>query len=208
MKTQQKTDALQLVEFLETFLPALDSRIPTRINEGGCGIFAKLLYENLKKAGFETKIVFLASEEDKSIIENICKNNKYGSEDKRTGFRHCMVSLNDFIYFDSMGVTLPPQLAEKASKNEKKGEKIYVGEVSEENLEVFINHTDSWCEIFDRDCVPQIQEELSKLPEEFEKFKKEGKLDLEISSGIPYTKHTVKFLRMKSMMSMGGIFRD
>lgn len=205
MDTKKQAENLQLVEFLETFLPVIDSRIPTKINNGGCGIFAKNLYDKLIQMGFEVKLVYIASEEEQPIIERVIKNNKYEKGEKRSGFQHCMVSLGDYIYFDSTGVTHPPQLLEKASKGNKKAdERLYVGEISEENLQIYNDHIDSWSQIFDRDCIPQIEEELSKLPEEFEKFKKEGRMDFTIQDSIKYTDHTIEWIKKARIMSLFG----
>ncbi len=197
---EQQTKELQLVEFLETFLPAINSRVPTIIDHGGCGIFAKILYENIKKTGIETKIKFIASPKQKKAIENIIEKNKYEGADKHIGFLHCAVALNDYIYFDNDGVTKPLQVIEKALNKNGKKEEAYIGEISAESLQVFIDNVESWNDIFDRDCIPQITEELSKLPEEFAKFIKNGTIDFEAKDHLKYTEKTIEGIKFARMM--------
>lgn len=188
---------LQLINFLEAFLPSVDSKIPTDINEGGCGIFAKHLFLNLQSLGLETefKIYFLSSKDGMKDLNYTIANNKIGNE--HVGIQHCYVRINDFIFVDSKGVEVSPVQSTKNSKN------MTTGELSIEVLQTLIDNVGSWNEVFDRDCEKNIALELGKMKEQFANFQQTGTLEAEITPSIAYTKKTVKAKRMQGMDGLG-----
>lgn len=188
---------LQLINFLEAFLPSVDSKIPTDINEGGCGIFAKHLFLNLQSLGLtnEFKIFYLSSKKGIDALNYTIANNKI--KNKHVGIQHCYVRINDFIFVDSKGIEVSPVQSTKNSKN------MLSGEISLEVLQTLIDNIGSWNEIFDRDCEETIAFELGKMKEQFTQFQLTGALDAEITASLPYTENTVKAKR--KMMDMSGI---
>lgn len=203
MKTSQTFSnaekQLELINFLEAFLPAVDSAIPTEINEGGCGIFAKHLYLNLQTLGLDNKFeIYYLSEKD--MIKDLTyplKNNKI--ENQHVGIQHCFVKINDYIFVDSKGVEVSPVLVTKGSKD------MFTGTISLEVLQTLIDNDGSWNDVFDRDCEEQIKTELGKMKEKFENFLTSGNLDVEMQHNTRLSKKTVKAKR--SMMGgLAGLF--
>lgn len=193
MTTKEKT--FELVSFLNYYLPVISSRIPTHINSGGCGYFAKELHLKLKEMGYETKILFMTDNSEKPSIENLLANNVIKGNH---GFKHCVVAINDSINFDSDGITKSIVLASKALSD-----KYFYGELGLEELDTVLANTGSWNNVFDVDCVEQIKKELSKLDIAFERYKKEGFFELP-KNGLKLTPKTVKALKAQNPFSDFG----
>lgn len=84
----------------------LRSKVPV-INEGGCGIFASLMYKELTRLGYKPEIVildyfdFLTKKDTLNRIKNNQKVKRYLRED--TSFYHCLIRV-DGIVFDGLAV--------------------------------------------------------------------------------------------------------
>jgi len=191
---------LELINFLEAFLPSVDSAIPTEINEGGCGIFAKHLYLNLLTLGLENtfEIYYLSDKDMLKDLNYTIQNNKI--KNQHVGIQHCFVKINDFIFVDSKGVEVSPVLVTKGSKE------MFTGTISIEALQTLIDNDGSWNDVFDRDCEEQIKTELGKMKEKFENFLTNGTLDVEMQHDIRLTKKTVKAKKAMMCGGLAGLF--
>lgn len=193
-------DMFKLVEFLQTFLPIVDSHIPTKINAGGCGIMARTIHKNLVNMGVDCKIVFIGENSQKEDMDYLLSNNSFKN---RVGVDHCLIAISDYIYIDSMGVEKNPNLMTDY------GDDTYVKELPLDILDTLIDNKDSWNIIFDRDCVPQIEKELGDMAHQFELFQ-QGKFTLKFKNGIKMSAKTVssmkKLREMQSHAMFGGLF--
>src|SRR4051812_8339790 len=99
-------DMLKFIAFLAEGLPYVDMWTPTRISEGGCGVFAKLLVEKLKEVGIESKIFAIFFEEDRHDprIKNLENYLRDGSDVKDAAEDHIVIKVLDSFYVDSRGL--------------------------------------------------------------------------------------------------------
>lgn len=188
------SEMFQFVGFLNSFLPVVDSKIPTHINGGGCGIFAKHLYLTLKELGVESKIIYLANKKCEVGINYLKENNKVGK--KRFGVEHCLIGISDTIFLDSKGIELTPTITSQIKS-------VNTGELSIETLELLNANIDSWNEVFDRGCEEQIKTELGKMGSAFESYKK-GKFSFTIDKEVRLSEHTINIDRKMRMESFFG----
>lgn len=179
-------EILKLVEFLEVYLPYMSTPIPTKINAGGCGIFAKHLYETLTQMGFEVGIFYINSKDQKDSVDYVVKNNKVNSS--HDGVQHVLVKIADNIYVDCDGISREFQIAHSLPN------KMLTGELPLKALDVFNENLGSWNSVFDRDCEKQIVERLAEMPKDFEKFKK-GDTDFKMTDNVRFTVNTTKELK-------------
>jgi hypothetical protein len=180
-----KTDSekYKMVEFLSNFLPDMQTRIPTYINQGGCGIFAKHVYLNLTKMGYDVKIGFVGRNGDKKPLNDLTNNNTVSK--KRFGVVHTVIQFSDYLFFDSDGITRTPTDIARQSRK-----KYFYGTISLESLEILIKNKYSWNDMFDRDCEGKIIDELGQMSEKFELFK-EGKLEFKPQLKIRLTDYSI-----------------
>jgi hypothetical protein len=177
-------DMFKLVEFLETFLPIVDSKIPTNINAGGCGVFAKHLNRFLTEMGVPSKIVFIGEKSEKEDMDYLINNRKF----KNTcGTSHCLVAISEYLYFDSTGVFRNPKIG---TDNEKSD--CYASDISEDILDLIIANKNCWNPTFDRKCESNIVEELSQIKDQYSLFL-EGKFDMKPSISTRLTPHTIRY---------------
>lgn len=197
-------DLVALIGFLEYYLPIIDMQVPTKIDEGGCGFFAKHLHLNLKKMGFENKLMYCIPSDSDSEMEKLQANNSYVS-DKNFGVHHVMVMLNDYIALDNGGIAKPFSLYKELKEN------VSIGELTVEQLDALWNHVESWNKVFDRDCEQQIIDLLNELPAKYERFLLDGYLDKPSTKDVPLTDKTVKVLKeqreMESFLQIMGSLR-
>lgn len=186
-----------LLQFLVSYLPTLDSKIPTKINEGGCGIFAKHLYIALNRLGFDTKIVFIGETENKDQLTYLAENNKI--KGKRFGVLHCLIALNDYIFLDSDGVQLPPNIRVSASSGTE-----YFGELSIESLDTLNHFKDAWNDMFDVKCEKDIEKCFSTIEKDFEDFQN-GKSHFEIMTKLKYSEYTIRQMKNRRGMGMNSL---
>lgn len=161
-------DIKSLVLFLKntSFLEDINTKV-SRINSGGCGIFAKHLYLVLTKMGFEVSLYCSTALEDKKGFKYLARNNEFSSKDRFAGFNHIMVRLAKNVYIDSEGVF-------RGMNNERWIEPFEVEHrgilTSIEALEVAVNKRSLWNEKFKRINEGTIKRELKKLPKKYEKY--------------------------------------
>lgn len=186
-------DMFKLVEFLETFLPIVDSKIPTCINEGGCGIFAKHLSNALKTLGVPSKVVFIGDKTEKEEMEYLLNNRAFRN---KCGTKHCLVSISEYIYFDSSGIFHHPKFGTESKRSDS-----YYGEITEDVLDLLIARKDCWNPTFDRKCEEQIEQLLSELKHQFELFCQD-KFDMEFTDGLRLSPHTIKYRRGGGLFGM------
>jgi len=133
-------------------LPAFDLSIPTEINSGGCGVFAKLLYEELIKNNIPCKIyaLFNHPKEDKQykfFNEFINKGVIKGA-----GVEHILVLIDDTFYVDSTGIMNAAFWHAKVKV-----------EISYNQLCQLVDEKDAWNNIFDSDCIPLMKSKLDEI---------------------------------------------
>lgn len=158
---------LEVIEFLNIYLPHCTSKTRTIVNAGGCGVYASILYNELVKLGITPKIIALCdlnedgpdSESQDTLnkrYSNFANFLKSGEVKLPMSPSHIVIQLDREIYFDSEGILS----GIKALCYPKKVE------ITKEKLDELVEKSD-WNPIFDRDCVPEITEYLSKISEEF-----------------------------------------
>lgn len=85
----------------------LRSKVPV-INQGGCGIFASLMYKELTRLGYKPEIVILDRWGDlstkKETLNNVRNNQKVKKQlVEETSFSHCLVRVGGIV-FDGLEV--------------------------------------------------------------------------------------------------------
>jgi hypothetical protein len=184
MKLTNAQEALQFVAFIEEALPYVDMITPTTINQGGCGIFAKLLFKELKGLDLDPKVIALfgpkidiSSEElENSFVEFLHSNRAYPS----TGVQHMCVKVDD-LYIDSRGIINEIILAKFSDRYE----------ITEVQLDELLSSA-GWNDAFDKSCAPKIEENLDRVFAQLREFKSGI---FEIPDEIEYTEHTKSVLR-------------
>lgn len=161
-----KIDLQLLIEFLDEYLPFIDSKIPTTINKGGCGIFAYHLSKTLTKMRVPNNIVCLFSDFDRlfGIRENTKKFVNKGKVDDAFGVSHIVVSLDEYgdFFFDSEGKTL---FSDIEHEYPRKANIV----MSHGRLLKMINEPlCGWNKTFDRSQEIHIEEWCSTIPQEFD----------------------------------------
>jgi hypothetical protein len=148
-------DKLRFIAFLEETLQFIDRHTPTLINSGGCGVFADLLTDELDKRGVEYQIIAFWEEKGKEIqtnTNNFLNNAVKPQNPHKIGVKHICVKLFDLFYVDSHGVesinTINADLQEVLTKSQLKA----LDDVKE-----------AWNNIFDRECVKDIQVALTEV---------------------------------------------
>ncbi len=94
----------ELIELVLKVNKVVRIEIP-KINHGGCGVFASLMYKQLKALGYEPNIVILTGLWDsplkskKEILNNLLNNKPAGGNVQGVSFAHCCIEVSGF-YFD------------------------------------------------------------------------------------------------------------
>lgn len=166
---QENYNTATLVSFLNEYLPKLSLNIPTRINCGGCGFFAKHLHLVLKGMGIDSELSYSMRKTDEENINKLIRDNAYP---RKTifGFNHVAVNLKgyDYIDFDSTGITKPLTTLSKIDSS------IHTGKISLEHLNILWENVGSWNPSFDRGYCSMIVELLNEIPQKYETFLKDG----------------------------------
>ncbi len=97
----------KLIKLIESINADLRIKVP-EVNEGGCAIFASLMYKELKALGYNPTINILHDSWSKDINRNkvtlnkVINKEKVASYDKRsTSFNHCCLEVEG-VYFDGI----------------------------------------------------------------------------------------------------------
>lgn len=159
-----KEKSLEFIEFLNRYLPWVDTQIHTDINAGGCAVFAQILYNVLISMGFSPSIIALfdshrcdkeVSNEELVTFNAAIKESHINSE---AGPEHVLLRLFKDIYLDSTGVV------------SAKIEFLNAFEPIEYSVLNRINNEIEWNSEYDRSLTPQIKSLLEALPEEFDNY--------------------------------------
>lgn len=164
MQTKHTNNAqsdLHLASFFSEALPYVDLRVHTEINSGGCGIFSKLLIEQLAKVGIEAVPVALFSgSRRQQTYENNFKHYLISKEitknKSNTGVEHIMTRVGD-LYVDSRGISNGQMYAQFPHRYD----------LTLDQLNDLIDRA-GWNNEFDRSQIPDIE---LKLEEVFSKIK-------------------------------------
>lgn len=136
----------------------------SRINVGGCGVFAYLLAKELCSIGIDAKVAWLdvypQSDEVVEVFNNLL-NDSINNEINlhvlnANGIRcaHCMV-LVDGHYIDGNGVV---------SKLVGKWERFYhTTTITWEQLQPLAENKTGWNEMFDRKHIPKVKKNIKKV---------------------------------------------
>jgi hypothetical protein len=162
---------LEVIEFLNIYLPHCASKTHTMINAGGCGVHASILYNELKKLGLNPTPVAMCDfsdgendEELKALIkkrhENMLNFLRSGDVQLPMSPSHIVIQIDREVYVDCKGI-VPGMDIIGASALVK---------LTKEQLDALIEKSD-WNPIFDRDCTAEISTYLSTISEEFELWK-------------------------------------
>ncbi len=127
------------------------------INRGGCGIFAKLLYERLTELGYKPKIVVhfstsnQSSPDAKETVKKLEKNKNANCStfsDNNVYWEHVSIQVGR-VHFDSTGIIDTP-----------KREDVFF--ISKETLENMIADVQYWYYAFDRRDTNKIRKQFQK----------------------------------------------
>jgi hypothetical protein len=186
-----KPEALKLVAFLSEGLMYVDMWTPTHINKGGCGVFAKLLSEQLTKHGIPHKIYGLdlyeegrdsqrQSDSYMNAMKNFIATN--GNEDlDNAGVGHVVVAIeDDTLFLDSKGIINPIMNVTK--------EKV---EIPYELLCAVITN-ESWNKTFDKKCIPIMEQKLEEVFSHMEDYTP-GMFQYPKPGQVKMTKHTIEY---------------
>lgn len=194
-------DLVSLIGFLEYYLPIINYKTPTRINQGGCGLFAKHLHLVLKEMGFETELTYAISADNESEMNFLKTNNAY-PKNTHFGVEHIVVNLTPYIAVDSDGLVKPLTLLAMVDKEK------HSGTMTVEQLDILWNNVPSWNTIFDRDCSQQVIDLLSELPAKYERFLVEGYVDIpKADEGVKMTQKTVKAIKEQQFPSFESFMK-
>ena len=182
------TDSLKFAAFIYEGMNYVDAVTPTRINSGGCGVFAKLLSEELTEHGIPHKIVAIflkGSEPWKRSLENFLKT---GNADDQTCASHILVSIADTIYVDANGIANGGVLVAKSTI-----------ELTKAQLDDLVEKG-SWNPIFDKSCTPQIKEKLDMVFDHLNDF--HPGIFQYPKDGVRLTPNTIRELKKESIFKM------
>ena len=179
-------DSLEFAEFLQEGMFYVDGNTPTIINAGGCGIFAKELYNELSANNINCKIFTVAADikAKKEKLRNFILTN--GIEDRESSFSHIFIKVEDVLFVDSDGIM--------------KGmvDNPTMIEISYPELINFIENAKTWNPIYDRDCDSKIQSLLNEVFSHLKDF--HPGIFKKIPRSLRLTKKTIEG-RQSSMMS-------
>lgn len=201
MQTNQPTQSLNFVALLSEGLPYVDAWTPTKMNHGGCGVFAKLLAEELSRIGVEYKIYCLYYREPGEYPEsdtgevNLKDYLQNGHNLKKAGTDHVVLLINDTLYVDSTGVVNAQVMlcAEKI-------------QITKEQLDALVE-SGKWNPTFDRTTIPTIAKYLDEVFSHLEDFHS-GMFKYPKQGEVEFTKHTQKYLNpFGDMSALASLFR-
>lgn len=182
--TNPKEKPLEFIEFLNRYLPWLDTQIPTDINSGGCAVFALILYNVVVALGFSPVIIALFDSHhgDKNAsdieLKNFNEAVKQSNITSDVGPSHVLLRLFKDLYVDSTGIISTGRIE-------------YLNAIEPISLEVLtrISTGIEWNSEYDKELTPQIKALLEAIPQEFENYLngKEFPLPTERTRVTPHT---------------------
>lgn len=181
MQTTNQPLALNFIGFLSEALPYVDAWTPTKVNYGGCGVFAALLSDQLTTLGIKHKIIAIVFEQQGEGYENLRRFVSNGEGLTKAGEDHIVICINDEVYVDSTGVVNYTVLHAK--------ERI---ELSREQLQQLIDHG-KWNPTFDRTCIPVMKEKMQEAFSKYTMFHS-GIFPYPGENDVKYTEHTARYL--------------
>lgn len=195
-----QTNSALFTIFIDEAMKFVDSQVPTVINKGGCGIFAKDLAREFEKYGINYKIyaVFFpeqktmtVEDEEQEIFNNLIKFKEGKCEPKKAGIGHVIIVVDDMIAIDSQGV-----------ENFIFNSAVLKTELTLSQLEELDNEKSIWNKVFDRSQEPVIQKLLDQVFEKLEEFKPGT---YKLGKPVTYTDYTIE--RLQSQNPFAALLR-
>lgn len=189
-------DSINFAAFMIEGLQSVDAFTPTIINKGGCGVFAAMLYDELKKCNVESEIVLLYpkhEEKGHELLENTVKwlngetIKKLPHGGWPVGCMHAVVRVGALCY-DCDGVFNIMHCYE-------------TNIVSREDLQKLDDNPDAWNDVFDRDCIPDMQRRLDAVFQHISDYNP-GMFEFPKPKQIKLTKKTISELRENKFNEM------
>lgn len=195
MQQTTQQNALNFVALLSEGLPYVDAWTPTCINEGGCGVFAQLLSEELSKHSIEHKIYALFYNNDGDYEDNLKRFLKTGeiTDKDMTGANHVCICVNELLYVDSCGII-----------NKEVAMAIDKIEMNLDQLKGLVEKG-GWNETFDRECIPFIREHIQEVFTHLDDFHT-GMFKFPGRRGVEYTEYTIR--KRKEAMGFSSILQS
>jgi hypothetical protein len=161
----KQIDLTKFKAFLYEYLPAMDEKIPTYINRGGCGFFAVHFSRVLTEMKIEHKVYALwegsSYEDDQSANElKRLQKTKNINWENYYGIGHAIIEING-DWFDAQGKPDSDFFEDGVVKVE----------VSDKNLDYLVQSGKHWNDTFDTSLEPKIESYLKAIPETFKKWK-------------------------------------
>jgi hypothetical protein len=188
--------SLKFAEFLQEGLPFVDQRTSTDINSGGCGYFADMLANELDEHkvpyqifGLFTKSELIEDKEDKDL-NNLLKRTlkkfqKDGTISEKMGVAHVVLCVEDTLFVDSSGI-INLEVLDRHDRVE----------LSRKDLKGLLP-LNVWNDVFDVDCIPQIQTNLDNMFKHFDDFKM-GIFKYPRQGDMQYTDATMRAKRKRN----------
>lgn len=173
----------KLFEFLDEGMRYINSWTPTEINDGGCGIFALLLYDHLQQIGVKQQIVAYIRK-DKNwrdyVESNLLKYINNEGEAIHAGALHVIIKAEidgSNVYIDADGINSSRLMR---LVNNQCGI-----DITREQLQELWDKSDMWNYIFDREQVPFISDKMNYVFNHINDFSSDffefPKQDIELS---------------------------
>lgn len=179
-----KERPLEFIEFLNRYLPWLNSQVDTEINAGGCSVFALILYNVLVGLGFSPVIVALfdahrgnkhMSDAERETFDDAIKQPHI---EKEAGPDHVLLRLFKDLYIDSTGIV------STGIEFLNSLEPISLAVLERINTEI------EWNSEYDKELTPRIKTLVEVIPQEFENYLNGKEFPLP-TEGIHLNQHTV-----------------
>ena len=180
------TNSLQFAAFLNEGLNYVDVLTPTKINSGGCGVFAQLLCEELEKFNIKHSIFALFPKEAEEYKNSMMNFFVTGKADNKTAPAHIVTCINDSIYVDSDGII-----------NEQVCIADIKVEITKEQLDMLVEKGE-WNPTFDKKCIPVIEKNLGVIFQHLNDF--HPGIFQYPKKGVEFTRHTISEIRKRQMM--------
>jgi len=166
-KQKDMTKSARLKAFLNEYLPYVDSRVPTKINMGGCAVFALHLSDQLDKMQIPHTIealIFDLHGMEREEISNLMKLINVGTGSFDISEDHVAIRVDDTL-FDSLGSLCDTDGSFR--KDIPKIKKLITIPKAILLKQVQLGH---WLPVFDREQEPLIKHLLSKMPKALYKW--------------------------------------
>lgn len=132
--------SLEQFQFFNGHLIEMNMRIPTKIEEGGQGVFVKLLSECLTKMGIEHKLYYFCD------------------KDQPLEIKHIVARVANNLFLGARGAHHGPLFAYKDLVHR---------EVTFEELKMDADNPEEWSPVFDRSLIPDIEKQFENIPFEY-----------------------------------------